>query len=129
MRMEVPRLAWRKPLRPSLLGTTVDLKVQPPPLSEREKLLILSCCSNGIQLESGGSALSQWLVGVEVDGPDGLETPTFLKPNFAVQEAVHLYKEVLEDLSDVTGLYPAMLLCGKARLGVKSLWTLCLMAY
>ena len=29
-------------LRP-VVGTTIDLKVQPPPLSEREKLLLLSC--------------------------------------------------------------------------------------
>ena len=98
-------------LRP-VVGTTVDLKVQPPPLSEREKLLILSCWQQWDPAGIRGSALSQWLVGVEVEhGPDGLESPTFLKPNFAVQEAVQLYKEAhldaLEDLSDVTGLYPA----------------------
>ena len=44
-------------------------------------------------------------------GPGGLDSPTFLKPNFDVQEAADLYKEAhlgaLEDLFDVNGLYPA----------------------
>ena len=50
-----------------------------------------------------GSALSQWLVGIEVEhGPDGLDSPTYLKQNFNVQEAADLYQAVhlgtLEDL-------------------------------
>ena len=97
-------------LRP-VVGTTIDLKVQPPPLSEREKLLLLSCWQQWDPAGVQGSALSQWLVGVEVEhGPDGLDSPTFLKQNFDVQEAVHLYKEAhlgpLEDLFDVNGPYP-----------------------
>ena len=97
-------------LRP-VVGTTIDLKVQPPPLSEREKLLLLSCWQQWDPTGVQGSALSQWLVGVEVEhGPDGLDSPTFLKQNFDVQEAVHLYKEAhlgpLEDLFDVNGPYP-----------------------
>ena len=43
-------------------------------------------------------------------GPDGLDSPTFLKQNFDVQEeAVDLYQEVhlgtLEDLFEVNGPY------------------------
>ena len=49
-------------LRP-VVGTTIDLKVR--------------------------SALSYWLVGVDVEqGPDGIDSPTFLKQNFDVLEAV-----------------------------------------
>ena len=97
-------------LRP-VVGTTIDLKVQPPPLSEREKLLLLSCWQQWDPAGVQGSALSQWLVGVEVEhGPDGLDSPTFLKQNFDVQEAVHLYEEAhlgpLEDFFDVNGPYP-----------------------
>ena len=97
-------------LRP-VVGTTIDLKVQPPPLSEREKLLLLSCWQQWDPTGIQGSALSQWLVSVEVEhGPDGLDSPTFLRQNFDVQEAVHLYKEAhlgpLEDLFDVNGPYP-----------------------
>ena len=96
MRMGVPRLAWREPLasiapegwlpmaaamlgtvdkppmwarvglRP-VVGTTIDLKVQPPPLSEREKLLLLSCWQQWDPTGVQGSALSQWLVGVDVE--------------------------------------------------------------
>ena len=52
-----------------------------------------------------GSALSQWLVGIDVDsGPDGCSSPTFLKQNFDVQEAADLYQAVhlhtLEDLAE-----------------------------
>jgi len=87
------------------------MKVQPPPLSEREKLLLLSCWQQWDPTGVQGSALSQWLVGVDVeDGPDGLDSPTFLKQNFDVQEAVHLYHEAhlgpLEDLFEVNGPYP-----------------------
>ena len=43
-------------------------------------------------------------------GPDGLDSPTFLKQNFDVQEALHLYNEAqlspLEDLFEVNGPYP-----------------------
>ena len=43
-------------------------------------------------------------------GPDGIDSPTFLKQNFDVLEAVHLYQEAqlspLEDLFDVNSPYP-----------------------
>ena len=60
-----------------------------------------------------GSALSQWLVGIDVDsGPDGRNSPTFLKQNFDVQEAVDLYQAVhlhtLEDLGE-NGPYPKVI--------------------
>ena len=58
-------------LRP-VAGTTIDFKVLPPSLSERKKLLILSCWQQWDAAGVGGSALSQWLVGIDVDsGPDG----------------------------------------------------------
>ena len=96
-------------LRP-VVGTTIDLKV-PTPLSDREKLLLLSCWQLWNPAEVQGSALSHWLVGVDVEqGPDGIDSPTFLKQNFDVLEAVHLYQEAqlgpLEDLFDVNSPYP-----------------------
>ena len=55
--------------------------------------LLAAVGSNGVQ----GSALSHWLVGVDVEhGPDGLDSPTFLKQNFDVLEAVHLIPIILE---------------------------------
>ena len=89
-------------LRP-VVGTTIDFKVLPPILFEREKLLMLSCWQQWDPTSVPGSALSQWLVGIEVEhGPDGLDSPTYLKQNFNVQEAADLYQAVhlgtLEDL-------------------------------
>ena len=46
-------------------GTTIDFKVLPPMLSEREKLLMLSCWQQWDLTSVQGSALSQWLVGGE----------------------------------------------------------------
>ena len=97
-------------LRP-VVGTTIDLKVLPPILSEREKLLLLSCWQQWDPTSVPGSALSQWLVGIEVEhGPDGLDSPTYLKQNFNVQEAADLYQDVhlgtVEDLFAANGPYP-----------------------
>ena len=52
----------------------------------------------------------QWLVGIDVDaGPDGRNSPTFVKQNFDAQEAAALYQNAhlhtMEDLGD-NGLYP-----------------------
>ena len=96
-------------LRP-VAGTTIDFRVLPPSLSEREKLLMLSCWQHWDAAAFPGSALSQWLVGIDVDsGPDGRNSPTFLKQNFDVQEAADLYQAVhlhtLEDLGE-NGPYP-----------------------
>ena len=52
-------------LRP-VVGTTIDFKVLPPILSERENLLMLSCWQQWDPTSVPGSALSQWLVGIEV---------------------------------------------------------------
>ena len=96
-------------LRP-VAGTTIDFKVLPPSLSEREKLLMLSCWQQWDAAGVPGSALSQWLVGIDVDaGPDGRNSPTFVKQNFDAQEAAALYQDAhlhtMEDLGD-NGLYP-----------------------
>ena len=97
-------------LRP-VAGTTIDFKLSPPSLSDREKLLMLSCwqqwdAAAGVP----GSALSHWLIGIDVDaGPDGRNSPTFMKQNFDAQEAAALYQDAhlhtMEDLGD-NGLYP-----------------------
>ena len=94
-------------LRP-VAGTTIDFRVLPPSLSEREKLLMLSCWQQWDAAGVPGAALSQWLVGIDVDsGPDGRNSPTFLKQNFDVQEAaVHLH--TLEDLVE-NGPYPKVI--------------------
>ena len=64
-------------LRP-VVGTTIDFRVLPPILSEREKLLMLSCWQYWDATSVPGSALSQWLVGIDVEhGPDGFSSPTF----------------------------------------------------
>ena len=64
---------------------------------------MLSCWQQWDPTSVPGSALSQWLVGIEVEhGPDGLDSPTYLKQNFNVQEAADLYQAVhlgtMEDL-------------------------------
>ena len=59
-------------LRP-VAGTTIDFRVLPPILSEREKLLMLSSWQQWDPTGVPNSALSQWLVGIDVEyGPDGL---------------------------------------------------------
>ena len=99
-------------LRP-VVGTTIDFRVLPPTLSEREKLLMLSCWQQWDATSVPNSALSQWLVGIEVEhGPDGRSSPTFLKQNFNGQEAADLYQAVhlhtLEDLAE-QGPYPKVI--------------------
>ena len=94
-------------LRP-VVGTTIDFRVLPPILSEREKLLTLVLATS-----VPNSALSQWLVGMDVEhGPDGRSSPTFLKQNFNGQEAADLYQAVhlhtLEDLAE-QGPYPKVI--------------------
>ena len=91
-------------LRP-VAGTTIDFRVLPPALSEREMLLLLSCWQQWDPTSVSNSALSQWLIDIDVDkGPDGQCSPTFLKPNFNAQEAADLYQDAhlstLEDLSE-----------------------------
>ena len=99
-------------LRP-VVGTTIDLRVLPPILSEREKLLMLSCWQYWDATSVPNSALSQWLVGIDVEhGPDGFSSPTFLKQNFNGQEAADLYHaahlHTLEDLAE-QGPYPKVI--------------------
>ena len=99
-------------LRP-VVGTTIDFRVLPPILSEREKLLMLSCWQYWDATSVPNSALSQWLGGIDVEhGPDGFSSPTFLKQNFNGQEAADLYQAVhlhtLEDLAE-QGPYPKVI--------------------
>ena len=88
-------------------------RVLPPFLSEREKLLLLSCWQQWDPTGVPSTALSRWLVGIDVDyGPDGRSSPTFLKQSFSVQEAADLYQAVhlhtLEDLAE-NGPYPKII--------------------
>lgn len=97
-------------LRP-VVGTTIDLKVRPMPLSERERLLLLSCWQQWDPMEVPGSALTCWLTGVEVEkGPDGIGSPTYTKQNFYRKEAEQLYQETqlspLDELFDVCSPSP-----------------------
>ena len=109
------------PMAAAMLGTvdkppmwaSVGLRpvVGPPILSEREKLLMLSCWQQWDPTSVPGSALSQWLVGIDVEhGP--VSSPTYLKQNFNVQEAADLYQAVhlhtLEDLAE-HGPYPKVI--------------------
>ena len=94
-------------LRP-VVGTTIDLKVRPAPISEREKLLLLSCWRQWHPAweQIQDSALSDWLTGVDVEkGPDGSDSPTFLKQHSEIMQAVGLYQEAklspLEDLFEL----------------------------
>ena len=74
-------------IRP-VVGTTIDFRVLPPILSEREKLLMLSCWQQWDPISVPGSALSQWLAEIEVEhGPDGPNSPTYLKQNFNAHKA------------------------------------------
>ena len=91
-------------LRP-VAGTTIDFRVLPPSLSEREKLLMLSCWQQWDAAGGPGLCPVPMAVGIDVDsGPDGRNSPTFLKQNFDVQEAADLYQAVhlhtLEDLGE-----------------------------
>ena len=66
---------------------------------------MLSCWQYWDATNVPGSALSQWLVGIDVEhGLDGFSFPTFLKQNFNGQEAADLYQAVhphtLEDLAE-----------------------------
>ena len=99
-------------LRP-VAGTTIDFRVLPPALSEREMPLLLSCWQQWDPTSVSNSAHSQWLIDIDVDkGPDGQCSPTFLKPNFNAQEAADLYQaahlSTLEDLSE-HGPYPKVI--------------------
>ena len=78
-------------LRP-VAGTTIDFRLLPPSLSEREKLLMLSCWQQWDAAGVPGSALSQWLVGIDVDSD--------------LYQAVHLH--TLEDLGE-NGPYPKVI--------------------
>lgn len=90
-------------LRP-VVGTTLDLKVAPIPLSERERLLLLSCWQRWEHAGMPGSALSEWLVDVDVEqGPEGSSSPTHVLKSFSVVEAVQLYQESHLDTLEVFG--------------------------
>ena len=119
MPIEVPRWAWRDPsprshlkdgfrwrppclvlLTNRLCGPVLDsaqlqaqpsTSVLPPSLSEKETLLMLSCWQQWDTTAAPSSALSQWLVDIEVDyGPDGQLSPTYLKPSFNQRQLISI---------------------------------------
>ena len=126
-----PLEAFRRwsPLRPSdlrpprpqtlqapLKGASEGGTSEPAPAQLQEQSfwkLMLSCWQQWDAAGVPGSALSQWLVGMDVDsGPDGRNSPTYLKQNFDAQEAADLYQAVhlhtLEDLGE-NGPYPKVI--------------------
>ena len=50
-----------------MAGTTIDFKVLPPALSKRGNALLLSCCQQWNPTSVSNSALSQWLIDIDVD--------------------------------------------------------------
>ena len=66
-----------------LVAGTIDFRVLPPALSEREMLLLLSCWQQWDPTSVSNSTLSQWLIDIDVDKESDEQcSSTFLKPNF-----------------------------------------------
>ena len=64
-------------LRP-VIGTTLDTKVMPQPLEDREVDLLLSCWKKWNYQTVPESALNQWLRNVDAEwGPDCVDSPHF----------------------------------------------------
>ena len=79
-------------LRP-VAGTTIDFKVSPPIL--KGKNYLCSRAGNSDAAGVPGSALTQWLTGIDVDaGPDGRNSLTFVKQAFHDLSGGHLHAHV-----------------------------------
>ena len=93
-------------LRP-VVGTTIDQGTTHSTFRQRKATIaILLAASRSARFRP-----FSLLVGVDVEqGPDGIDSATFLKQNFDVIEAVQLYEEAqlgpLEELFDVNSPYP-----------------------
>ena len=77
-------------LRP-VIGTTVDIKVTPQPLEDRELDLLLSCWRRWDHRSVRESAINTWLVDVDSEsGPDCIDSPHFRR---LTVETVQLLEE------------------------------------
>ena len=80
-------------LRP-VVGTTVDMKVQPSPIGHKEFALILSCWKRWDVESIPNSAINSWLKGVNTAmGPDCEDSPHFKRSNLDCMEAMRLLSE------------------------------------
>ena len=80
-------------LRP-VIGTTVDIKVMPQPLEDREVDLLLSCWKKWDYTSVTQCALNQWLNEVDVEwGPECVDSPHFRRINIDCFETVKLLEE------------------------------------
>ena len=88
------RLLWADiGLRP-VIGTTLDAKVMPQPLEDREVDLLLSCWRKWNYQTVPSSALNQWLRNVDAEwGPDCVDSPHFRRVDIDCFEMVRLVED------------------------------------
>ena len=80
-------------LRP-VIGSTVDIKVAPQPLEDREVDLLLSCWRKWDHKSVLKCALNTWLTGVDPEyGPDCQDSPHFRRPSIDCFEMVQLLEK------------------------------------
>ena len=80
-------------LRP-VIGTTVDIKVMPQALEDREVDLLLSCWKKWDYKSVTQGALNQWLNEVDIEwGPECVDSPHFRRINIDCFETVKLLEE------------------------------------
>ena len=80
-------------LRP-VIGTTLDAKVMPQPLEDREVDLLLSCWRKWNYQTVPNSALNQWLRHVDAEwGPDCVDSPHFRRVDIDCFEMVRLVED------------------------------------
>ena len=80
-------------LRP-VIGTTVDIKVMPQTLEDREVDLLLSCWKKWDYQSVPQCALNKWLAEVDAEwGPECVDSPHFKRVNIDCFEQVQLLEE------------------------------------
>ena len=80
-------------LRP-VIGTTVDIKVMPQPLEDKEVDLLVSCWKKWDHKSAPQCALNKWLTEVGAEwGPECVDSPQFRRPNMDCFETVQLLEE------------------------------------
>ncbi len=77
-----------------VIGITIDLKVAPAPLSDRNLRLLLSCWKRWDAKVVSGSALATWLCNVQSEfGPECKDSPQFRRVDIDMLEAARLLNE------------------------------------
>ena len=78
----------------SVIGTTLDIKVAPTPLSDRDLKLLLSCWTRWDATTVAGSALATWLCDVQSEyGPECDDSPHFRRRDIDLLEATRLLND------------------------------------